>query len=319
MVLVVHLGAGESPFDARSFTEKLALRKKYRRLVRNVYRIGSAGQTPESIFQEVSELIELDPLTNSGHNGNLNIEGQLRCDASVVKWADGEIDCFSMGDIPSLTPMKVVLAQLNAVSKGNVLKPVTLVANNEGKCNCNDKDANKDKNVSAGGCTEHYSNDTIGVILHTTEECLCGSSSAGNMNKPIGRLGSAAVIGAGCWTAVDKAKGLICSVCTSGSGEDIIISQLARSVSQRLLERFDMNAESTMVSHLLDSIILETFQFLNLRYGKIYVGIVGVISMDKGSIVFVYHTTPIFIFGIEGECYFSDNPHCGQEWWLPAP
>lgn len=60
--------------------------------------------------------------------------------------------------------------------------------------------------------------------------------SGGLLLKYPGRIGEAAVFGAGCWSQSDSKIGVACSV--SGTGEQIIRAAIARTLSEQLLESY---------------------------------------------------------------------------------
>lgn len=73
--------------------------------------------------------------------------------------------------------------------------------------------------------------DTVGAVACVDGDMAAGVSSGGILLKLPGRLGEAAVYGAGCWAAGDVA----CSV--SGTGEDIVRSALARTIAEAIIAR----------------------------------------------------------------------------------
>jgi len=79
--------------------------------------------------------------------------------------------------------------------------------------------------------------DTVGAVAWDTEGGMAaGVSSGGLLLKYPGRIGEAAVFGAGCWAQQSSecaSQGMACSV--SGLGEHIIRYSLARSIGDELL------------------------------------------------------------------------------------
>lgn len=82
----------------------------------------------------------------------------------------------------------------------------------------------------------HAMQDTVGAVAWDISGRLsAGVSSGGLLLKPPGRIGEAAVYGAGCWAktlSAGSVDSMACSV--SGAGEDIIRGMLARSIGDAM-------------------------------------------------------------------------------------
>lgn len=75
--------------------------------------------------------------------------------------------------------------------------------------------------------------DTVGAVVWDSQDRLAaGVSSGGILLKHPGRIGEAAVFGAGCWAQSNSRRGVACSV--SGAGEQIIRSFLAQAIADAL-------------------------------------------------------------------------------------
>jgi len=82
--------------------------------------------------------------------------------------------------------------------------------------------------------------DTVGAVAWDSEGNLAaGVSSGGLLLKYSGRIGEAAVFGAGCWAeqSQDGQAGMACSI--SGAGEHIMRTGLARTIADVLRPRED--------------------------------------------------------------------------------
>ncbi|KZT70987.1 N-terminal nucleophile aminohydrolase [Daedalea quercina L-15889] len=99
----------------------------------------------------------------------------------------------------------------------------------------------------------HDVQDTVGAVAYDTEGSLsAGVSSGGLLLKQPGRIGEAAVYGAGCWAADNgNIGGAACSV--SGAGEHIIRAALARSVVEAV-ELSEIDTHETIRRMLLDGL-----------------------------------------------------------------
>lgn len=83
--------------------------------------------------------------------------------------------------------------------------------------------------------------DTVGAIcMESSGRVAAGVSSGGISLKMEGRIGEAAIAGAGCWA--DSQNGIACSL--TGTGEDIMLNMSARQFAQDL-----QDAEASMVEH----------------------------------------------------------------------
>jgi len=81
--------------------------------------------------------------------------------------------------------------------------------------------------------------DTVGAIALDAEGILAaGVSSGGLLLKQPGRVGQAAIFGAGCWaSSPGRRAGVACSV--SGEGERIIRASLARRICEAVMENMN--------------------------------------------------------------------------------
>lgn len=102
--------------------------------------------------------------------------------------------------------------------------------------------------------------DTVGAVASVfPTEIAAGVSSGGILLKTPGRVGEAAIYGAGCWAQHFKQAniGIACSV--SGTGEYIVRSMLARAVGEafekRILEGCEIDPHDIIVQVLLDRLL----------------------------------------------------------------
>ncbi|KXN91043.1 Threonine aspartase 1 [Leucoagaricus sp. SymC.cos] len=111
-----------------------------------------------------------------------------------------------------------------------------------------DPDANTDEKDQ-----ENLVQDTVGAIAwHPQGGFAAGVSSGGILLKFPGRIGEAAVFGAGCWAqhCSESLGGMACSV--SGTGEEIVRANLARNIGNAHLQ-------STDPHEVLRKILVEQF------------------------------------------------------------
>ncbi|GMG30350.1 unnamed protein product [Ambrosiozyma monospora] len=180
--------------------------------------------------------------------------------------------------------------------------------------------------------------DTIGVCFIDTDTntIITGCSSGGNLLKDHGRVGCSGVIGSGLFTYTyqkgdDHSNGnqndtIQISVMCSGNGEDIIQMNLAREVCNNIIEtHYSTSSSSTETSSSLshkpisqtvsEFIISKLSKNVSLRAldsqfnEKLYVGVIGYVfdSELKERLVFYFHSTETFAFGVLNGCRGDEN------------
>ncbi|KAH9935310.1 nucleophile aminohydrolase [Fomitopsis serialis] len=124
--------------------------------------------------------------------------------------------------------------------------------------------------AGTGDTSLHHVQDTVGAVAcDGVGSFAAGVSSGGLLLKHPGRIGEAAMYGAGCWSATPShgdVGGAACSV--SGAGEHIIRAALARSIVEAL-ELPDIDTHETIQRMLLDGLRGESIyvSFSSVHYG----------------------------------------------------
>ena len=197
--------------------------------------------------------LEAAHCTNSGVGSNLTRSGAVECDAAIVATHAGEALCGAVGAVRGLrhpvhAAAAVAIAAAGEEREGLVL-PVCMVgagaeayAAEAGVPRCPPEALVLPQRARqreamleglGGGCLRRSkrrrggggggTNDTVGaVVVDERGDVAAAVSSGGIWLKRDGRLGHAAVPGAGCF-----AQGAV-AVATTGVGEEIIRTQLVR-------------------------------------------------------------------------------------------
>jgi len=121
--------------------------------------------------------------------------------------------------------------------------------------------------------------DTVGAVaFHRAHGMAAGVSSGGLLLKHPGRVGEAAVYGAGCWTTGRMA----CSV--SGTGEHIVRANLARKIGEALRSARDKGDEDP--HNVLYSVLIEFWESC-CEQGEVSpsVGVILLVAAGDGSAV----------------------------------
>uniref|UniRef100_A0A8C1PW46 Threonine aspartase 1 n=1 Tax=Cyprinus carpio TaxID=7962 RepID=A0A8C1PW46_CYPCA len=241
---------------------------------RAVDRLRAGGLALEAVTAALMEL-EDSPFTNAGTGSNLNLSGEIECDASIMdgkslnygavgalsgiknpvlvarrllsetqkgKLSAGRIPpCFLVGKgaeqwaishgIPACPTEKMTTSEYQTTQNPLSASDVCLTAD---LCPVGDILVAGEENNSA--CL-----DTVGVVVVDREGNVAAAVSSGGLAmKHPGRVGQAAHYGCGCWAENARDVSLYSTaVSTSGSGEHLIRTMLARECSTA------MQAENT--------------------------------------------------------------------------
>ncbi|CAH8493661.1 unnamed protein product [Schistosoma mattheei] len=260
--VVVHAGAG---YHSKS------KEKKYNKLCSEACSL--AGKLLSVDHKSAIDAVEAAvayledcPLTNAGIGSNLSINGLL---------LQSQID-HPLGELGRVPPSVLVGdgAHLWAASKGYPVENSNLVTKhsrvswekykswlfngNEMDATTKDPHFNHHENVPELKKSRVHRFDTVGAVCIDIEGKIAAASSSGGIAmKYEGRLGQACTYGCGCW-AEELSSFSSIGVVTSGTGEQLIKTQLA----QRSAERF--NGDSISVSEIVHSSL--TDGFLNSKY-----------------------------------------------------
>ncbi|KAI1295674.1 Threonine aspartase 1 [Halotydeus destructor] len=274
-VIAVHAGAG-----FQSEANKAA----YLSLCGEACRAGTkilkeSGNVVEAVTQAVI-VLENSPLTNAGIGSNLCIDGSVECDASLM--ASHNMQWAAVGALPGFKNPILVAQRL--LEKQDLELPCGLIPPNlmvgqgahnwalqEGLSSSHDLKTEKSQRVhekykrrlETSERHEHVPKstrlDTVGVVVVSRlGDTSSGISSGGIALKAPGRVGQAAMYGAGCWSEKNV------TVTTSGVGEFITRTLLAKEISTAIAENLkleDMEPSTSVIhsafqSKFLDSSIL---------------------------------------------------------------
>ncbi|KTF77363.1 hypothetical protein cypCar_00018631 [Cyprinus carpio] len=266
--VLVHAGAGyHSESKAKEYKHvcKRACQKA-------VDRLRAGGMALEAVTAALIELevdayLQDSPFTNAGTGSNLNLSGEIECDASIM---DGKsLNYGAVGALSGIkNPVLVARRLLSETQKGKLsagrIPPCFLVgkgaeqwAISHGIPACpTEKMTTRQFCVQENdfGCLEPVRDlmvegeennsaclDTVGAVVVDREGNVAAAVSSGGLAmKHPGRVGQAAHYGCGCWAENARDISLYSTaVSTSGSGEHLIRTMLARECSTA------MQAENT--------------------------------------------------------------------------
>lgn len=135
--------------------------------------------------------------------------------------------------------------------------------------------------------------DTVGaVVIDSAGNSAAGCSSGGLILKLSGRVGQAACYGAGCWATKTKNKSI--ATCTTGNGEYLMKTLLAREIACGLVDDpcAILSLHKTFKNHFLESPFLK-------HLDEVYGGALTVVfDTDTGDGEVLWsHTTQSFCIG----------------------
>ncbi|XP_062610709.1 threonine aspartase 1-like isoform X2 [Saccostrea cucullata] len=275
---------------------------------------------------EAVKLLEDAVLTNAGMGSNLNLSGSVECDASIMegrKLMFGAVGAISGVKNPVEVSATLVNRQLGDKLSLGRLHPSVLVGdgakqwaeengiktletrhlitddaqktyqNHKRKLDIvNERDASKKMKLSEQ--EEEKIQDTVGAIVMDTSGNIATAVSSGGISlKQPGRLGPAATYGAGCWAYNQRPGKAGVGTSTSGSGEHIMKTLLARE-SALSIQRED-NA-SLGLSNCFKNNFLES-EFLEEEKDKL-AGVLALKQNDGDTVEVLWgHTTDSMCVG----------------------
>lgn len=310
----VHVGAGNHSCN---------LQAKYEQLCRKACKKGievllNGGTSLEAVTL-ATQVLEDSALTNAGYGSNLTWDGTVECDASVMdgfhlqSGAVGSVSgiknpvavarliCDKQREPLSLGRVQPCLLVGNGASEWasrngvTLVNPASLISERALKLHQHymkrlDKYENHLKNLAL---KKRDRLDTVGAICvdgagHTAAAC----SSGGVVLKHSGRIGQAAVYGSGCWAEDGRLNGSVpgIAVTTSGTGEDLIKTSLARETARSLQMA---SCPSVSIHHTINNNFLKS---PHLKFKSSKERLCGVIALqkfcDKDEVEFLWgHTT----------------------------
>ncbi|XP_073690704.1 threonine aspartase 1 [Garra rufa] len=302
--VLVHAGAGyHSESKAKEYKHvcKRACQKA-------VDRLRAGGLALEAVTAALIEL-EDSPFTNAGTGSNLNLSGEIECDASIM---DGKsLNYGAVGALSGIkNPVLVARRLLSETQKGKLsagrIPPCFLVGKgaeqwaishgipacptekmttkfslsgykrNKRKMELAEQVEMKRKRQLCGhendfGCLEPVGDimvegeennsaclDTVGAVVVDREGNVAAAVSSGGLAmKHPGRVGQAAHYGCGCWAENARDASLYSTaVSTSGSGEHLIRTMLARECSTAMQTE---NAHQALLEAMQNKFISSPF------------------------------------------------------------
>ena len=306
-IIVVHTGAGGDVSGRRA--EYVGLVKQALRKVQ----FSNKEATEEGHLQrftEIGRVLEASELTNTGYGSCVCADGSVRCDSCVVHLGveDGEgrqrtttdaIGCVvcNSSRFPLADAVGVVAGRRRQPVHAGVVAPVVTVGRLE----------RDDTLVSAPMAGLHTRvqghgsgvQDTVGVFLlerwrgpgRRRTLMTAGSSSGGNLLRDWTRVGSAGVVGSGCWLEEHSATGDVVCTLASGQGEHLIRHDVARTVARELLHRLADDPDGCVPVQCAAATLCRP------ALAAADVGVVGVALAGARIDLFYVHNTASFVLG----------------------
>lgn len=289
IVLLSHIGAGVH------CKKRLTVYKELFRESANKLEVWGVQRDLIEVLKRCSLVLEQSEWTNTGYGSLLNVKGQVECDGSVLKVLDSKVNQLAVTGSKQSLPISHLITILKdqlELNEFGITRPVFLV----------DQDCHNKELISPLALErfQHFSKlmnhevqDTIGVIVATRDQCVSGASSGGNMFKPPGRIGPAAIIGAAHYIySYESVRVLLLA---SGNGEDILTMDLCRFCCIYIATRLESWPSS--YTELLHELIALLALQVNLKAVDsdlepiLYVGVFGLIQLLDKQIVVMYHST----------------------------
>ncbi|KAH1028138.1 hypothetical protein HUJ05_001528 [Dendroctonus ponderosae] len=250
-MIAVHCGAGR--YNDSKQKEYGALCRKACRKAMTV--LNNNGTALEAVREAITED---DPLTNAGFGSNLTLDGTVEGDASVM---NGENLLFAAWDGAYKYAKKAGIKIVNEsklVSRKALKQREKYKAMLDGVISAQEKvDQNRIDEVEI---EFSESMDTVGAVcIDDIGNVAAGCSSGGLLLKRPGRMGQAAQYGSGVWAdSLDKTRRPSIAVCTTGCGEHLVQTLLAKTIAEDLL--VEKNCPTVDLHHCLNE------KFMNSRY-----------------------------------------------------
>ncbi|XP_059057206.1 threonine aspartase 1 [Achroia grisella] len=271
--IAVHCGAG---YHSDS------LKKEYQKTCYNACRkaaetLKNGGHAVEAVEKAIIEL-ENSPLTNAGFGSNLSWDGLVECDASLMNGQTLHFGaCGAVSNVwnPITLAKHLCIKQCDNLSLGRVppciltgqgaqlwaeRMGIGIVENKKmisARSLRNYKHCKRKlKRYSLQNDIKFSPLDTVGAICVDSNGVVASGASSGGVSlKHEGRVGQAASFGSGVWAVMsrDNKKPSV-AACTSGCGEHLIRTQLAKNTAESLLEASPiLGLDKCFKEHFLES------------------------------------------------------------------
>ena len=234
------------------------------------------GMDPIDVVSKVMQTLEDSELTNAGYGSNICWDGSVECDASIMsgwdmKWSG--VGAMSGVKNPVIVARELHKAQDEKTVCG-LVTPILLCGKGaadfaasrgfktDSILSC-DRSLTKFKaykrkfDTAQAACVKEKRLDTIGAIVVSRDGQVASAVSSGGVAfKTPGRVGQAAVFGAGCWAQDGFGS------TTSGTGEHLIKTNFARELNDCLVnmienENLYLAAERAFVCKFMKSRFLK--------------------------------------------------------------
>ncbi|KAH9892580.1 N-terminal nucleophile aminohydrolase [Cubamyces lactineus] len=290
-IIAVHGGAG---IHARSQISDAEIKKALRMACTRA--LARGDKALQGVVEAVT-VLEDEECLNAGYGSNLTLSGDVECDASIMDGNTGDFGAVGavggaknpialahkvlqysrmpdpLGRIPPLLLVSKGAEDFARI-RGMTCSPESMItprASLEWQKWKGLLETAQAASTEAGipppgqgshsPCLEGFRDrqDTVGaVVMDEASLMAAGVSSGGLLLKHPGRIGEAAIYGAGCWATPHTA----CSV--SGAGEYITRAALARTVC----EAVEAAGDDGDIHSILDAILGEQFHRVCLQRGE---------------------------------------------------
>nr|GAT43010.1 predicted protein [Mycena chlorophos] len=239
----------------------------------------AVGETALDTVQSAITSLEDCGVLNAGRGSNLTFDGTVECDAAIMDGLTrdfGSVGAVSgiknpislslailqhartpdpLGRIPPMTLVSTGAHSFATSQAPHLLVPPDSLVSPRAKkqwATWKDRLSSAQDTATATDASSPMQ-DTVGAIVwdETSGNIASGVSSGGILLKYPGRIGEAAVFGAGCWAQTTHGKHrMACSV--SGTGEHIVQANLARRFGAALENEADPDVHAIVQRVLVD-------------------------------------------------------------------
>ncbi|KAF4598208.1 Threonine aspartase 1 [Pleurotus pulmonarius] len=281
---------------------------------------------------EAIVVLEDDPCLNAGYGSNLTFAGTVECDAAIMTSEPGDYGSIGAvsgianpirlaravleharipGPLGRVPPMMLVSEGATSFASSVPQPPITIVPVDslitprarqqwaQWKARLDQAEAGT-VDSTCPTTAEDQMQDTVGAVTcDGAGRMAAGVSSGGLLLKRPGRIGEAAVYGAGCWASQTNrqphtestgdsssnftisGRSMACSV--SGTGEDIVRAMLARSIARALAyDQAETFSGEVDVHEALSEVFVDLFLKPCMARGELNPS-AGVILLDRGD------------------------------------
>lgn len=329
--VAVHIGAGfHSPLKREKYQQicTIACEAGMRLLKNNA----SSIETVVAVIK----CLEDEELTNAGYGSNLSISGNVECDASLMDGSDlmfGAVGALQSVKNPIEAAYCVLNSQRTPMPLG-LIAPNFLVGESASKwaiskgCEqsslLSEKAAQVYEKYRAKLDSYQQENepfqdlpvkraryDTVGaVVIDLQGRVASGVSSGGLILKQDGRVGQAAIAGAGCWAQENVA------ISTSGIGEYIVRTSLAKECAKVLLANDSSDqCPLSAVTKVFQEQFFDSPLMRNVTRDNCLAGVIALVhDADSGCVELIWaHSTATMCIG-----YMSSKPSASAKAFISS-